>query len=123
MQNRGTIKTIQKPEKYRDALDSKIIYKILRKPEYEEIILNKYGFLPNVSAFEYYSECRKLFEKMPVEESYECVLKLLKKRTKIIKNEYKEIPYELKFLAYFMDLKSEDYEKIRCFLNQAYGGV
>ena len=37
--------------------------------------------------------------------------------------EYKEIPYELKFLAYFMDLKSEDYEKIRCFLNQAYGGV
>ena len=44
MQNRGTIKTIQKPEKYREALDSKIIYKILRKPEYEEIILNKYGF-------------------------------------------------------------------------------
>ena len=123
LQNRGTIKTIQKPEKYRNALDSKIIYKILRKPEYEEIILNKYGFLPNVSAFEYYSECRKLFEKMPIEESYEWVLKLLKKRTKIIKNEYKEIPYELKFLAYFMDLKSEDYEKIRCFLNQAYGGV
>ena len=123
LQNRGTIKTIQKPEKYRNALDSKIIYKILRKPEYEEIILNKYGFLPNVSAFEYYSECRKLFEKMPIEESYEWVLKLLKKRTKIIKNEYKEIPYELKFLAYFMDLKSEDYEKIRCFLNQEYGGV
>ncbi len=48
---------------------------------------------------------------------------IVKKRTKIIKNEYKEIPYELKFLAYFMDLKSEDYEKIRCFLNQAYGGV
>ena len=117
------VTAIQKPEKYRDALDSKIIYKILRKPEYEEIILNKYGFLPNVSAFEYYSECRKLFEKMPIEESYEWVLKLLKKRTKIIKNEYKEIPYELKFLAYFMDLKSEDYEKIRWFLNQAYGGV
>ena len=53
---------------------------------------------------------------MPIEEAYEYVLKLLK-------NEYKEIPYELKFLAYFMDLKSEDYEKIRCFLNQAYGGV
>ena len=58
-------------------------------------------FLPNVSAFEYYSECRKLFEKMPVEESYECVLKLLKKRTKIIKNEYKEIPYELKIFSLF----------------------
>ena len=50
--------------------------------------------------------------KIPVEEVYGSVLELLKKRTKIIKEEYKEIPYELKFLAYFMDLKKEDYEKI-----------
>ena len=123
LQSRGTIKTIQKPEEYRNTLDSKILYKILRKPEYEEIILNKYGFLPDVSAFEYYSECRKLFVEIPVEESYEFVLKLLKKRTQILKRAYKEIPYELKFLAYFMDLKAEDYEKIKYFLNQSYGGV
>ena len=51
------------------------------------------------------------------------ILELLKKRTKIIKEEYKEIPYELKFLAYFMDLKKEDYEKIKYFLNQSYGGA
>ncbi|NSD83629.1 sce7726 family protein [Faecalicatena fissicatena] len=37
--------------------------------------------------------------------------------------EYKEIPYGLKFLAYFMDLKKEDYEKIKYFLNQSYGGA
>lgn len=54
---------------------------------------------------------------------YGSILKLLKKRTKIIKEEYKEIPYELKFLVYFMDLKKEDYEKIKYFLNQSYGGA
>lgn len=123
LQKTGTLKTIQKPKVYKDALDAQILYKILRKPEYEEIILKKYGFLPEVSAFQYYSECRKLFMKIPIEESYIYVLKLLKKRTKIIKEAYKEIPYELKFLAYFMELKAEDYKKIACFLNQPYGGV
>ena len=29
----------------------------------------------------------------------------------------------MKFLAYFMDLKKEDYEKIKYFLNQSYGGA
>lgn len=123
LQKKETLKTIQKPKAYKDALDAQILYKILRKPEYEEIILKKYGFLPEVSAFQYYSECRKLFMKIPIEESYIYVLKLLKKRTKIIKEAYKEIPYELKFLAYFMELKAEDYKKIACFLNQPYGGV
>lgn len=123
LQKRGTIKEVQEPEEYKEELDGEILYKILRKPEYEEIILKKYGFLPDVSAFEYYAECRKLFMKIPVEEVYGSVLELLKKRTKIIKEEYKEIPYELKFLAYFMDLKKEDYEKIKYFLNQSYGGV
>ena len=123
LQKQGTIKEVQEPEEYKEELDSEILYKILRKPEYEEIILKKYGFLPDVSAFEYYSECRKLFTKIPVEEAYETVLELLKKRTKIIKEEYKEIPYELKFLAYFMNLKKEDYEKIKYFLNQSYGGA
>lgn len=123
LQKRETLKTIQKPKVYKDALDAQILYKILRKPEYEEIILKKYGFLPEVSAFQYYSECRKLFMKIPIEESYIYVLELLKKRTKIIKEAYKEIPYELKFLAYFMELKAEDYKKISYFLNQPYGGV
>ena len=76
-----------------------------------------------MSAFKYYGECKRLFTEIPIEESYTYVLKLLKKRTKIIKSEYEEISYELKFLAYFMDLKTKDYKKIKYFLSQPYGGV
>lgn len=123
LQKRGTIKTIQKPEMYRDSLDGGILFKVLRKQEYEDIVLKKYGYLPDVSAFEYYSECKKLFLEIPLEEAYLSVLKLLKKRAKIVKEDYKKIPYELKFLAYFMDLKSEDYKKIVKFLSESYGGV
>ncbi|WP_242647703.1 sce7726 family protein [[Ruminococcus] torques] len=90
LQKRGTIKTIQKPEIYRDSLDTSILFKILRKQEYEEIVLKKYGYLPVVSAFEYYSECKKMFLEIPLEEAYLSVLKLLKKRAKIVKEDYKK---------------------------------
>ena len=93
------------------------------KQEYEEILFNKYKHLPDVSEFKYYSECKKMFLEIPLEEAYLSVLKLLKKRSQIIKDEFSKIPYELKFLAYFMNLKSDDYKKITKFLNESYGGV
>lgn len=123
LQKRGTLTTIQKPKMYRNDLDAKILFKILRKHEYEEIILDKYKYLPEVSEFKYYSECKKLFMEIPLEKAYLAVLQSLKRRTKIKKEEFSGIPYELKFLAYFMNLKSDDYIKIAEFLNKSYGGV
>ena len=64
-----------------------------------------------------------MFLEIPLEEAFLSVLKLLKKRSQIIKDEFSKIPYELKFLAYFMNLKSDDYKKITKFLNESYGGV
>lgn len=123
LQKRGTITTIQKPQAYSVELDAEILFKILRKQEYEEILFNKYKHLPDVSEFKYYSECKKMFLEIPLEEAYLSVLKLLKKRSQIIKDEFSKIPYELKFLAYFMNLKSDDYKKITKFLNESHGGV
>ena len=59
LQKRGTITTIQKPQAYSVELDAEILFKILRKQEYEEILFNKYKHLPDVSEFKYYSECKK----------------------------------------------------------------
>jgi hypothetical protein len=123
LQRSGTLKTILMPETYRESLDTGALFKLLRKPEYESIIIDRYGGLPDTSDFKYYSECRKLFVDIPLEESYDKVLKILKKRSNIIKPDYENIPYELKFLAYFMSLKEDDYKKIDVFLNDAYGGV
>ena len=50
-------------------------------------------------------------------------LRHMKKRAVIEKESFEEIPYELKFLAYFMKLKDKDYKKIDVFLNEVYGGV
>ena len=123
LQKNGTLSPIQKPEEYRKSLDVEILFKLLRKSEYEEILLKHYSQLPSVSEFKYYSECKKLFLKLPLDDTYSEVLRQLKKRTKIVKEEFVKVPYELKFLAYFMDLNKDDYPKLTQFLNGVYGGV
>lgn len=119
----GNLSTIRKPGQYNMCLDAEVLFKILRKPEYELILKEKYGYLPDVTQFRYYSECKKMFFNIPINEAYLLVLKLLKKRTILEKDEFKQVPYELKFLTYFMELKREDYEKLDVFLKQKYRGA
>lgn len=119
----GKLGTVRKPERYTCGLDKEIIYKLLRKSEYENIIAQKYGYLPEVTQFKYYSACKKMFLQIPTEESYLLVLEQLKKRMRLEKEEFIKIPYELKFLAYFMELTREDYRKLEVFLDRQYGGA
>lgn len=123
LQKKGTLTLVKKPEKYRKDLEFEVLFKLLRKYEYENIILDSIGKLPEVSEFKYYSECKRLFSTLPLDDAYSEVLIQLKKRTKIIKEEFQKVPYELKFLAYFMDMKIDDYQKLSIFLNEIYGGV
>lgn len=122
LRRNGKLGTIQKPQRYTSDLDREVIFKLLRKSEYEEIIAQRYGYLPEVTQFRYYSACKKMFLQIPVEESYLLVLRILKKRMQIEKEEFAKIPYELKFLAYFMELTYDDYQKLGVFLECQYGG-
>ncbi|SHO48958.1 sce7726 family protein [Anaerocolumna xylanovorans] len=123
LQNNGSLSIIQKPLKYSDSLDKNIIFKILRKSEYESIIMQVYGELPQVTQFKYYSECLNLFLKVDLDKVYELFIAQLKKRTKVEKELYQNVPYELKFLTYFMDLKEADYSRLNSFLYNQFGGM
>ena len=79
--------------------------------------------MPEVTQFKYYAACKKLFLQIPIEESYLHVLRILKKRMQLEKEEFVKIPYELKFLAYFMELTYDDYQKLEVFLERQYGGA
>ena len=123
LRKNGKIGMIAKPRKYTGELDKNVIFKLLRKNEYEDILLQRYGDLPKTTQFKYYSACKELFVQIPIEETYLLVLKTLKRRMSIEKECIKRIPYELKFLVYFMDLKCEDYAKLEAFLESQCGGV
>ena len=47
----------------------------------------------------------------------------MKKRMQLEKEEFVKIPYELKFLVYFMEFTYDDYQKLEIFLERQYGGA
>ena len=114
---KGTLSIRREPSEYKEMLSKSIMFKILRKKEYEHILLEHFGSLPNVSQFEYYRSCKALFESLPTDTAYQMFIQTLKLRTKIDIVEYSKVPYELKFLVYFSNYKKSDYEKLCHFLN------
>ncbi len=123
LRKNGKLGTVRKPQRCTYDLDKETVFKLLRKSEYEDIIAQRYGYLPEVTQFKYYSACKKMFLKIPIEESYSLVLRILKKRMRIEKEKFVKIPYELKFLVYFMELTHDDYQKLEVFLERQYGGA
>jgi hypothetical protein len=119
---RNSLSPRKEPIRNKSNLDTKVMFKILRKLEFENIIKTHYGELPTVSQFNHYNQCYKLFKDIDIEVAYEYMLNELKKRATIEIEEYKSIPYELKFLAYFAKYKKPDYQRLNTFLNTKFGG-
>lgn len=105
-----------------DCLDCNTMFKVMRKPEYESVLLKVYDRLPEVSQFTYYSECKKMFSRIEKKKAYDLFIRELKNRCRIDFDLYSSVPYELKFLTYFLDLKKNDYQKLSEFLNSKFGG-
>ena len=115
--HKGTLSMRKEPIEYRNMLSKATMFKILRKNEYEQIMLKCFHSLPNVSQFDYYRVCQTMFESLPIDLTYQLFVHTLKFRTKIDIAEYSKIPYELKFLVYFSNYKKSDYAKLHRFLS------
>lgn len=99
-----------------NELDKEVIFKILRKKEYENIIYKIYGETPKVSDFKYYKTCKEIFERESLEKTYPLFLEQLKSRKR--NQGLENYPTELRYLLYFTDLKENEKEKLLDFLNQ-----
>lgn len=120
--DKNTISTRKEPIENNEDLDYYAIFKILRKNEFENIILSYYGELPVTTQVKYYKECFKLFSAIEKSIVYEYFLKELKKRNLKEVEEYKKVPYELKFMVYFSKFKKNDYYKLDSFLEKQWRG-
>lgn len=116
----SNIQMVQEPQSFKDLLDKHTMFKILRKKEYEKILQNQGIVLPNVSQFEYYSECLKLFQNIPLDIAYNEFFTLLKSRSIIEKERLVKIPEELREVVYFSNIKEKEYDEIYNFLNLIY---
>lgn len=120
--SRETLSMTRRKEPIEDnsQLDYITIFKVLHKPEFENIIREYYGKLPETSQVFYYGECLKKFCGIPMDEAYTLFLRELKKRNKIEICDLSKIQYELKSLVYFLKPNDKELEKINQFLINNY---
>lgn len=114
--------TIRKPTSYNQLLDKKTIFNILRKKEYEKLLIESNIELPNVSQFEYYTKCYELFKQISIDEIYEKFIKILKKRVEINQEIFVKLPQPIREVVYFSNVKDCKYETINKFLYENYVG-
>ncbi|MFR6665957.1 MAG: sce7726 family protein, partial [Thomasclavelia spiroformis] len=111
----------KKKEKCNDCeLSYETMFRILRKKEFESILLKHYGKLPEVNNFQYYRECLKWARRINIKTFQKDMLECLKKRMQLVVEDVFEetIPYELRFYTYFSKENHNQYELINEFWNE-----
>lgn len=98
----------------KENLSYEAMFQVLRKAEFESILLKHFHKLPEVNSFQYYRECQKWLERVNIITLQKDVMKCLKERTlMLVENKLEEkVPYELRFYAYFSKKINSNYQGI-----------
>lgn len=113
-------KTIgREPKEFVAHLQHETIFKLLRKQEYESIILNYFGEVPDVAPVFFFKACLEKFEEIPILESQMLAFTKLKQRNKISKEIFEDVQQELKTVVYFSELANST-DKLERFLETTY---
>lgn len=94
----------REPAEFNDMLDHTSIFKLLRKREYESILLRYFGQVPQTDPVFHFKTCLKHFERIPILDAQQLTYQELKKRNKITVEEFGAIKPELKSVIYFSGL-------------------
>lgn len=118
--SKGTIKRIREPQPCSCYLDKESMFKILNKPEYENIIKSINQELPDVTPVKYYGVCKEILCELPTSILYKLFLTELKKRNRIECIDFSRIPYSLRFLVYFSKYNRSEYSRLCDYLKKHY---
>lgn len=108
----------------KENLSYEAMFQVLRKAEFESILLKHFHKLPEVNSFQYYRECQKWLERVNIITLQKDVMKCLKARTlMLVENKLEEkVPYELRFYAYFSKKINSNYQEIDTLWNARMEG-
>lgn len=84
-------------------LSHDVLFRILRKKEFESIVMKYFGKLPDVSDFVYYETCLELLGNLDIALFQKEVMSCLRKRNLVrdVESFTDNVPYELSFYGYF----------------------
>lgn len=101
-------------------LSHETLFKVLRKKEFESIVLKHFGELPHVSDFVYYQTCFELLKQLDILEFQKDVMHCLGQRNivKDVDSFTQNVPQELSFYAYFSKKYKGKYDEVASFLDK-----
>lgn len=111
----------REPTEFNDYLEHTCIFKLLRKQEYERVLIHYYGEIPEATPVQHFRACLEEFKRIPILEAQNLAFKELKKRNIITKADFDRIQSELKSVIYFSKL-SRKLPEIEQLLQQNYRG-
>lgn len=118
----NSIRTIRQPSKESQFLNHEVLFQLLRKPEFEAILMDYFKFLPDTGDFEYYDACFEQFKKLPILKVQTSVCSILKERNfkkyKGLQKKFLSFPEELRSIFYFSNYKISKMADITDLLNQ-----
>lgn len=100
-------------------LSHDVLFRILRKKEFESIVLKYFGKLPDVSDFVYYGTCLELLENLDIVLFQKEVMSCLRKRNLVrnVESFTNNVPYELSFYGYFSKKYRNKWDMLGSFLD------
>lgn len=116
----NTISIEQEPVADFSHLEHSIMFKVLRKYEFEEVLKSCQKQLPRTTKFDYYKKCFDLFKTIDKEKLYKKMLVVLKRRCNIEVEKFNIVPSELKMLVYQTRLCDKQYQALFDFLTANY---
>lgn len=101
-------------------LSHETLFKVLRKKEFESIVLKHFRKLPHVSDFIYYRTCFELLKQLDIIEFQKDVMHCLGQRNivKDVDSFTQSVPQELSFYAYFSKKYKGKYDEVASFLDK-----
>lgn len=120
---RNTIEKVRESREKNNLLNHTVIFQMLRKKEYENILIKYYGELPQVDLFYYYDVCLKWFKRIPmgiIQEQLPATLKMRYfKRYKEKNSLILDFPPALREVIYFSNYSEKKINNFKsCLMNK-----
>ncbi len=105
----GEFITLRESTQFTENLDRSQMFETLWRKEYEQIVFEKFGELPQVNDAEIYDACFEKFNEIDALEAHDLTMKQLKKRSnKALLHNSRKYPKNAKFLIETSSIKKSE---------------
>ena len=113
---RGKIKLSEVRPAAKNVIDSDVLIHSIRTCEYKNIIKEHFGYLPAVSCYEMFDECKKMLKEIPTDILQKLFIAEIKKR-KNISGILDNIPLEIRQMCLSLNLTEKQSKVLGTKLN------